>query len=356
VLKAFKTGDPNRNGKADEVPLSGYVGALYGTLDGYVMSAFVYCDGQDRLFVKDGKVVASFAQPEYRDGLRYLNKLWNEGLIYKDTFSQNRNQMMQLNSQSFESVIGAIAGPHGGYVGTRSTGEEPRWFEYIANKPLIGPSGLRTTRYEYYSKFGVAGGVGALIPGSSKKAALAMRWVDWFYSEEGAITAFYGAEGMSWEKPAPGDVGLEGVAKYKSRTMKEGEPYYGNVGWGGVPHYITAATRVAFVAPADIYDPKYTGFEKYLHTQTRENYAPYGAKIENLLPPLYYAESDIQEISQLKTTINTYVEENLARFVTGDLKIDADWDKAVAELKKMGIARYLELVQKAYDMSPFKKK
>ena len=356
VLKAFKTGDPNGNGQADEIPLSGYIGALYGSMDGYLMSAFVYCDAQDRLFIRDGKVVASFAQPEYREGLKWLNKLWNEGLMYKETFSQDRTKMIQLNSQKSESVIGAIAGPHGGYVGNRPTGEEPRWFEYIANKPLTGPSGLRTTRYEYFSKFGVAGGVGALIPASSKKGSLAMRWVDWFYSEEGAITAFYGAEGMSWEKPAPGDVGLEGVAKYKSRTMKEGEPYFGNVGWGGVPHYITAATRVSFVAPADIYEPKGTGFEKYLHTQTRDNYAPFGPPLKDILPPLFYAEADVQEISQIKTSINTYVEESMARFVTGDLKVDADWDKFLAELKKIGLDRYLQLVQKAYDSSALKAK
>lgn len=358
MLKAFKTGDPNGNGQADEIGVSGYIGALYGSMDGYLMSAFVYCDAQDRLYLKNGQVVASFAQPEYREGLKYLAKLYGGGLMYKETFSQDRNKMMQLNSQKFESVIGAIAGPHGGYVGNRPTGEEPRWFEYIANKPLTGPAGLRITRFDYYNKFGVGGGVGAMIPASSKKAALVMRWLDWFYSEEGSLAGFYGAEGMSWEKPVAGEASLGGSStpKYKARTMKEGEPYYGNVTWSGFPHFITAAMRESFVAPADIYEPKGTGFEKYLHTLTRDNYAPYGARLQDMLPPLFYAEADVQEISQLKTSINTYVEESMARFVTGDLKVDADWDKFLGELKKIGLDRYLQLVQKAYDTSALKKK
>ena len=63
----------------------------------------------------------------------------------------------------------------------------------------------------------------------------------------------------------------------------------------------------------------------------------------------------ISEMAQLMTNINTYVEESIAKFIIGDLKIDSDWDKYLTELNKLGLPRYLEIIQTTYDNSPFKK-
>ena len=38
-------------------------------IDPFLMMPFIYHDGGNRLFVRDGRIIAAFAQPEWRDGL-----------------------------------------------------------------------------------------------------------------------------------------------------------------------------------------------------------------------------------------------------------------------------------------------
>ena len=39
--------------------------------------------------VKDGKVMASYTQPEWRDGLEYMNMLCTEGLLDPMSYTQD---------------------------------------------------------------------------------------------------------------------------------------------------------------------------------------------------------------------------------------------------------------------------
>jgi putative aldouronate transport system substrate-binding protein len=66
------------------------------------------------------------------------------------------------------------------------------------------------------------------------------------------------------------------------------------------------------------------------------------------MPPLFIPLDKAREHGELRATINEYVEESLARFVTGDLSLDDEWDAYLAELDKMGLETYLEIVQDAY--------
>jgi putative aldouronate transport system substrate-binding protein len=358
VLKAFKEKDANGNGDPnDEIPFASAIGGLHHSVDGYFMCSFIYCDGYKRLNVNNGKVIAAFVQPEYREGLRYMNKLYSEGLIYPETFTQDRNTLRQLNSQKYESVVGSLLSPHHVYIGNREGDEEPRWFEYMGIAPLKGPNGVRTTAYHYYDRFQCAG----FIPAAAKNPALVMRFLDWMYSEEGSFMMKQGPEGITWEKPKPGAVGVDGKpAKWQPIIMTEEDEYFGNAIWGAVFPHIARADFWGSQVGADSWyaqDEKgnYIGVEKYLWDVTEENYVPYTESLKNILPPLYFPLEDVEEIAQLEAVIYPYVEESLARFVTGDASIDGDWDAHLAELKKLGLDRYLELVQKAYDLSSFSK-
>ena len=64
---------------------------------------------------------------------------------------------------------------------------------------------------------------------------------------------------------------------------------------------------------------------------------------------IVYTEEQIDEIADINTTINTYVLEAATRFVLGDLDIEKDWDAYLNELNAMGLERYLDVTQEAYD-------
>lgn len=55
------------------------------------------------------------------------------------------------------------------------------------------------------------------------------------------------------------------------------------------------------------------------------------------------------EQALLKQNINDYINSSTLAFVTGSMNIDTDWDGYVQGLDNLGLARYLEINQAAYD-------
>ena len=86
VLKAFKENDPNGNGLQDELGVYGFTGGGYGQdIIDSSMNAFVFYNGgvQNNGLALDETgetVIAPFTTEEWREGLRYMNKLYTEGL------------------------------------------------------------------------------------------------------------------------------------------------------------------------------------------------------------------------------------------------------------------------------------
>ncbi len=55
------------------------------------------------------------------------------------------------------------------------------------------------------------------------------------------------------------------------------------------------------------------------------------------------------EVSNIRTMINDYVEENQAVFCLGTRDIDKEWDSYIKEFSTLGLNRMLEIYQTAYD-------
>ena len=113
VLKAFKQKDANGNGDPnDEWPLSTCTAGAWVQIDGFLMCPFQFNDVTQtaikRVYVDNGTIKAAYAQPGYRDGLRFLNKLWEEGLMNPDSFTQGRGTQSSLNSQNEYAIFGSI--------------------------------------------------------------------------------------------------------------------------------------------------------------------------------------------------------------------------------------------------------
>jgi putative aldouronate transport system substrate-binding protein len=360
MLTAFKTRDANGNGDPnDEIPMAGAIDNFGSKVSTFLMCAFIYDDGDNRLFLDNGKVTAAFTRPEYQEGLRYLNQLYREGLIYPDSFVQSRATRAQINSQKYESIIGVLPNIHHGNLGVRedyvTTGQPVRWIDYEPIAPVKGPTGLQITRYDYYPTGESNCG---FIPVTSKNPALVMRWLDDFYTDENFLASYYGQQGVVLFPADPGATGENGSpARFKLVDLPIGHQYYGNMGWGnGPPGFITSDMRGWTQRPDDMLSPDGTGSERFLYTKTKENYSMYGAPIAMLLPPHYYSDADVSTIATLTTNINTYVEESIAKFINGSLNINTDWTRFQTELRNLGIDQYLSIIQRTYDASSYAKR
>ena len=339
MLKAFKTKDPNGNGKADEIPLSGVPSSQGGfySLEGFLMQSFVFNERfrTRSLMVEGGVIKASYAEPGWREGLKYLNKLWAEGLIDPQVFSNKREQLMALGENPGVPILGAAGGNSYSYF-TQAGGTSGRSNEFVAVPPLKGPTGLQQTPQN--PDVGVYPGTW-LITKACKNAEVAFRFCDFMYSWEASQNIVFGMQGLDWRPANPGEVGINGgPAKYAMLRAWASDP---NTYMNCPPYYQTAADRGGVLD-----DPK-NPLEKRLFDATAQLYIPYGVK-DKVVPFLVFTAAQSKDISQLTTPIENFVEQAFAEFVTGKRNPDRDWDAYLKQLKDLGLDKFLKLYQDAY--------
>lgn len=338
VLKAFKTDDPNENGKKDEIPLAGAITGPQTGIDGFIMCAFIYNDMENRLIVEKGKIDAVYNKPEWREGLRYMHKLYKEELLAPESFTQDRDQFQQMGENPEVVLLGAASSLFPGvFTEVSLASPSGRWLEYKSVPPLKGPDGCQITRYSP-----VRGNSHFTITDKCKDPEIAFRWADGFYEEEVTLRNVEGRKGIEWDWAEEGEVGINGkTAIWKFLADERGD----NVTWSQrCPSFRSSDFRLG-----EAVEPGVPHLEVILYEETKKNYMPYIPELDMLVPPLTFSEEQSAELVELQTTINDFVGEMIARFTTGDADIETDWDAYLKELEKMKIERYLEIYQEAYD-------
>jgi putative aldouronate transport system substrate-binding protein len=354
VLQAFKTQDPNGNGKADEIPLSADVRDV---LIPYFMNAFIYDpqgtsgNNNSTLVLDNGKVDLQANKDGWRKGLAYLNSLYKEGLIDKGAFTQNPDALHQQGDHAGTVILGSATALHPGIF--MSTGvADKRDMQYDVVPPLTGPDGANFTGYNFPS---APGATFVLTSKATPEEQIqAIKLLDYIFTDEGQINAFWGKEDKTWRKPKAGDVALDKSLKpsYAQIPQKPGAAP-ANSGWQALAQYNNTATfRNSEAIATDIYSA--AGYERRLYEATKL-YA--GKEDKSKIYPywkVWIDPSQASEVATLQTNIDNYVQQNALQFVTGSKNIDTDWDSYVKGLEGLGLKRYLEIQQAAYDKIPNK--
>lgn len=347
VLKAFKEKDANGNGDPnDEIPLGGWSGLQYGA----ILSSF----GPNTLaYIDKGVVKTSVDKPFFREALRYLKKLYDEGLLFRECFTIDRSSFSKINLGSDIAKIGSMAGVgHTLQFAPPETGLHLQYAAFV----LDGPNGRKCQQISTHISNGISSN--CVITSNCKHPEVAFRVLDWLYSEEGTLWTTLGPEGVAWKKAEPGAVGLDGrPAKYEKLPVTQDNEYFGNLSWTmafGSNYDYDFIMSIAY--PKDPYENNPAAYEKYLYYNSSK-----WDKILNFdktsIPNLYYAPEDLRVISHLQTQVNDYVNQCFAQFILGKMDLDNDWDEYLNTLeKKAGLSLYLEILQRNYDKSAFAKK
>ncbi|TLS54088.1 extracellular solute-binding protein [Paenibacillus antri] len=339
VLKAFKTQDPNGNGQADEIALSISPKSWRSSIDAFLMNAFIYnpaYGNTKRLYVKDGKLDAAFNKPEWKEGLKYLNKLYAEGLLTPESFTQDDNQLIQVGENPDTVLLGASTGGHQG-VFTQLLGESGRWAEYVTVPALKGPNGVQ---YAPNDPTGMTTGT-FIITNKAQNPEVALRWADGLYEYEHTLRSNYGRPDSEWRDAKDGELGINGQPAKWSELKSFGEVQ--NVHWAQTgPALRSNDFRLSAVSKGE------DDLEVILYNETKNNYEPYLPKDVATVPPLFMTNEQATESADIAKTVNDYVDEMLARFIIGDADIEAEWDTYVKTLETMNLNRLLEIYQEAY--------
>ncbi len=352
VLMAFKNDDPNGNGVADEIPLTGNTRdpIVPFIMDAFITNSFDSGTNQpNSLGINNGQVQVQAAQDGWREGLVFLNRLWEEGLVDESAFSQDPDAMQAKGNSADGVVLGSYTGVHPGIFVTIDL-EDDRDNQYNALPPLTGPGGQNVT-YELPSAPGAT-----FVITSSASAATQQKLVeivDYIHTYEGQVQGQFGIEGVGWRPAEDGEVALDETLEpsFVDLPTDEGNPEDTNAAWGALTQYAsTAEFRNAQVQATDIYAQ--AGYERRLFEATK---LYEGANTDEIFPywNAWVPVADAPELSTLQTNVENYVATSTAEFITGvrDPGDDAAWQSYLEGLTGIGADRYVEIWQNAYDTS-----
>lgn len=353
VLTAFKNDDPNGNGIADEIPLTGTV---TDSIVPFLMNAFIYDPRfsqqySSTLALQGDRVVLNAAQDGWRQGLDYIAGLYADGLIDPSAFTQNRDGMQAVGTNADAVLLGSAAVLHP-YMFVTGNSPDGRDVGYDAVPPLTGPDGIRYSTYVLPSS--PQGTFALTYAAGEAQQQKAMELLDYLFTTEGRTLAYFGTEGSGWRPAEEGEIALDTSL---TPTMVDIPLPSGAVPpndlWSAVAqYYFPANVRNAEVQPMEIYKPE--GYERRLFEATKlyDGLAP----MDQIFPlwNVWFSADDATELAQLQTNLDDYVTRTNAEFITGqrNVKDDAAWAEYVQGLDGLGLPRYLELMQKAYDASP----
>ena len=339
VMLAFKEGDPNGNGEADEYPVTAVAS---WPLDRFLINPFQLSAGNPYLYrTDDGQVAVSYMQDGWRDALLFQRKLADQGLLSPETFTQDGDQIRRLGDNN---QIGCAPGVVAGVFVQQTGGTAGLWSDYRLLPSLEGPTGLRQS-YKDYDESHIPNSL--VITDKCSDPALAVAWADGLYAWEPTIRSIIGVPKSNWRPATAEEIGIDGEPARWAAIP--GDPdYTGPITWSWnqlSPSFRNAKDRLS---QAVVGDPAYD-VETILYEDCRDALEPYAIPPEiDLLRPIFTADEAIR-VSDLGTVLTQYVQEHLAQSVTGQIDPGEEWDSFKEQLAAMGVDEYLSIHQQAYD-------
>lgn len=339
VLHAFKRNDPNGNNINDEIPFS----FLY--LDNpvnrevkrehyFIFQAFGVGDNPRHLSINQNSELMFTADKEnWRDTIKYLHRLYSEGLIDEEVFTQDR-KLLQNKVRNYKNI-----GVFTDFRFKYSSIDQEDWDKYTLMPPLIGPKGKQGWDKAIY---GVKEGSFAMTSACQEKEAV-MRWLDYTLRPDNAIQMQYG---LIVDDPKFNDKGalvpsLNEPGKYitnhhmrpRSIDKKDWEP-------------TAPSTQAYTIISKEV-------FEQYIYnkrsiTEKRENcdfYRPYLSQ-HPYNYPYKLMTNEVAELSTFEAKLLDYIYKTEAKWIV-EGNIDAEWETYLNELQKLGLEKYVSIYKEA---------
>ncbi len=272
------------------------------------------------------------AREEYKKLLMTLNTMWNEELISHE-----------INTLPEETVYGDLNEGRWGF-----TNFYPAAIESWPEISIITPS------YTVYRQevaiprdgqlnWAVASGANTKYP------ELIARIMDLLYSEEFSDLLSYGIEGVSFEYGDDGEKHF--LENIKLPLKPDGDvDLYSDLGLWQDPW-----TRSFGLNTASVY------YEKYYSNHAREslwklidrmNSGEVKGAYSRRIPGNLLTEDEKNAVSEVTSPVSTYVEEQQAKFIMGELNFDSDWDNFIETLNGFNCQLVLDIYNKYADQLP----
>lgn len=173
------------------------------------------------------------------------------------------------------------------------------------------------------------------ISADSENWEVALRWLDYLYTDEGALLANYGVEGDTFE------------------FDENGEPVFTDKILNNENGWTMTQTVASYLCPsAGI--ANWSDWTRELAGVPEKDQACYDVWSEfsddwRLPSSVTLTQEESTERAALYADISTIVKEQTAQFISGALDIESNWDAYISALEASGMERAIEITQAAYD-------
>ncbi len=287
-------------------------------------------DSSNGLYQVDGEVRYTYVQPEYREYLEMAAQWYQDGIVSSDFMSVGTTG---LPSETYAYVY---SGDTAVFSGTASelAGIESETGNgcIISGYNLPAADGSGQTHFTDMSL--VKSSEHALISEQCENPEVALAWLNYWFTDYGAIVANYGTEGESF-------------------TFDEnGEPQWTDLITDN--EYGLAANRASAIYTLYAHTtPIHTLETRLSSTFSEAEAAAYdvwmtGIDGDYLLPAVSLTEEESEAARSPLGDIQTYVEENVAKFINGSRSLD-EFDAFVDDIERLGLSEILEVYQTALE-------
>lgn len=327
VLKAFKEQDPNRNGKADEIPF-----LMCSDWD-KIWDVFNYMGVVRQSNSTDPWVLSETGDETYywptsekgKEMFEILAKWYADGLLYNDAFVASYEQIVALG-QSAPIVGMQLSWGANELVGYSSAGGYSDDFDFL--EPFGGNKLPVSSGIEPWQAFA--------ITDACEYPEIALAWIDYFYTEEGCRLAEMGEEGIHYEIMDDGT--------YRKITDGDFDPNSVGIFQGGgvsLPMYYSD-----FLVYSKYADPEdLTAVRKVdAFKRVSDNYTS-----DKVYPKLIFTTEENETIATISADCTAYWKQYASQVITGELELESTWDEYIAKMNEMGLEELIEIYNEALD-------
>ena len=327
VLVAFKTQDPNGNGKQDEIPLA-FANSMWCAGIGNFMGSWGFTGYYK---VNNGKVEATAKTQEFRNFLEYYHKLIDEGLMDAEGFSQT---VEQFSTKIKNGQVGSY------YCWTALEYMNSEMAEeYVTLPPMSVPgsdikpvvSGQKNMLTANISR-------GFVITKQCKNPAAALRWWDNLAkSTESKLTVALGEQGVLWDKYEDGS----GYYFLIPENTTEDFTYENMKYTYGLVNYMP----ILAIDEQPVNDPQISPASALRDSMVDDVSDYYPAEV---IPNRFVDPEKVTERTFIQTDLITYIDNFVATSIINGVT-DASWDEFQKQLDALKYDEWIAWYQSYLD-------
>ena len=299
-----------------------------GGCDDAILEAYdcTWSYGSPGLVAIDGEIQASGVSEGTYEYVKMMNQWYQEGLIDPDFYSQFNYALslrdsivsekrgvffiQNINIDAYQAAIGGDAV----IVPMSSVGFEPDQTFHV--RPASG------TENNSFA-----------ITTDCSDLELAMRYLDWFYTDEGEILCNYGVEGQAFEYDENGNPQYTELITNNESGQNTAITLY--TGYKAVPNMLISSR---------------------LNGCNSESYVAAGEKWSDRQDAAYAISTQVsltaeetEAVSLILSEIETYTQEHLIKMITGDEYVETQWESYCQGIRDLGLQTVIDTYQAAYD-------